>query len=132
MPTFRYSSAGNNQITFANQDDPDNTFRVGAVRSWTDSAKNVRFNRLSFVQTGFQYVSKPGCDDGCLTSRSTRTFSTKIDCPAPKSETERNQLIADYKAHHNNVLKGLEEYNVAGGTLPPASAEFNGTYTPTP
>lgn len=128
MSKYRYMSAAAQSITFAAENDLDNQFKVSAVRSWTDSAKNVRFIRLSFDQFRYQWVAKPNCTDKCLETRSTRTFATKINCPAPKDETERAALVAEYVAHHNNVLKALTEYQVSAGGLPPTSAEFDGIY----
>lgn len=128
MTKYIYQSAGVNAIIYGADNNADHTFRVAVDRSFVDSAQDVRFYKRSFSEFEPIWITKPGCNDGCLTKRSTRAIATKINSPTPKDQAEKGALIASVKEHFNNVLKALDEYNVSSGSLPPSSATFDGTY----
>lgn len=130
MPkTYVYQSNGVNSITYAEVLNPDSTVKVDVARSWVDSAQDLRFVRRKLTTFSPIWVKKPGCADGCLTKKSSEAMSTTINSPMPMDQTEKDALVTRVKEHFNNVLKALDDYNAAGGSLPPAAAVFDGTYT---
>lgn len=127
--TFRYQSAGANSMVFADTTDVDHTYRIGVERTWSDSSKSVRYLRYSFRENGSVFHNKANCADACAAIRVNESFSLQVGFPTPYSEPDRVALIARFQEFTNNVIEALKRDGVVGGSLPPASAEYNGTVT---
>lgn len=127
MPTFTYQSAGNNRMVFASNTNPDHMFTIGAERSFSDSSKKVRYERLTFKENVAVNMPIPGCADACVTARVIENFQANIGFPVPYTEDAKAALVARWTSFSNNVLKALGDYNVASSSLPPSSATFDGT-----
>lgn len=128
MPIKTFQTAGANTITFANELDMDDVLSFSTLRSFTDSSKARRFLRLNAKNIKPLWIGKPGCADGCLDMRTTQALATSFNVPAPTSETEVLALKAAIKAHFADVSKAIETHNWLNGSLPPSSANFDGTY----
>lgn len=126
---FRYQSAGANRMVFADTLDIDHTFTVGVDRTWSDSSKSVRYNRYTFRENGTTFHKKANCDDACASVRVIENFSLQVGFPTPYSEPDRVALLSRFQEFSNNVIFALKHDGVVGGSLPPASAEYNGTVT---
>lgn len=128
MSNKTFQTAGANTITFANELDMDDILAFTTQRSFTDSSKARRFLRLTAKGIRPMWIGKPGCADNCLDMRSTQAIATGINVPAPTSESEVLALKEAIKAHFADVSKAIDAYNWLNGSLPPSSANFDGTY----
>lgn len=127
MSIFKYQSAGNGRMVFANTVNPDHIFSINATRSYSDSSKRIRYETLTFKEIVAKNSPIPGCTDVCATARVVENFQSNIGFPVPYTEAAKADLIARWTEFSNNVLKALDDYNVAGSSLPPSDATFDGT-----
>lgn len=122
----KYSSIGANSITFANPLNIDNTLQFVTQRSFADRDQTVRLIRSQVKDLKPGYVSKPGCDDGCATSKVTRRFALDISNVAPADAAALTVFKEDLQSFFNDVLTAIDEHSLASGFLPGADASFDG------
>lgn len=122
----KYSSIGANSITFANPLNIDNTLQFVTQRSFADRDQTVRLIRSQVKDLKPGYVSKPGCDDGCVTSKVTRRFALDISNVVPADAAALVVFKNDLQSFFNDVLTAIDKHSLVSGFLPGADASFDG------
>lgn len=122
----KYSSIGANSITFANPLNIDNTLQFVTARSFVDRDQTVRLIRSQIKDLKPGYVSKPGCDDGCATSKVTRRFALDVSAVVPADAAALVAFKEDLQSFFNDVMTAINKHSLASGFLPGADASFDG------
>lgn len=117
----QYIDIVNGQLVYADPLKITDTF--SPVSTLSKSKTGINIVRASARQLINTRLSKPGCDDGCLTTPFTRRFSFDYSGQLPETASEKAAILAEFDQFIADLTL-LKSSNWLSGVKPSTSTVF--------